>query len=359
MKLGCLAYSSNNGLGIQSQALVEHLKPAKVMQVDLSGLNGSKQYPERLPNSQIVKGYPRGEDIKIFLKGLDCVLVAETPLSYYLFARARELGIKTAQIPNWEFLDYFAYPQFPKPDMIISPSKWHFDELQTFSQANNIKCIYLHHPVDRQKLPQRVIKQARTFLHVVGKSAAHDRNGTETVIQASKYLKTDAKILIHFQGEQGLSHQATNSYADYVALLANTGVTNITIQQNEFDNYWDVYTDGDVLLMPRRYGGNCLPMNEALSVGMPVIMTDISPNNQFLPRNWLVPATKISEFTPRTVIDIYGSDPEVIANKIDEFYNMNESQMWFENIQAGKLANSISWQSMKPQYITALEGLCR
>lgn len=359
MNLGILAYSSNNGLGIQTQALVKHLKPFKVMQVDLSSLNSAKQYPERLPGSQIVQGYPKGQDIEEFLQDLDCVMVAETPLNYHLFSRARELGIKTVQIPNWEFFDYFWYPNHPKPDLIISPSMWHYDDLKKFCKQHGIKLVYLHHPVDRDDLPLRQIKQARTFLHIAGRAAAHDRNGTNTVIEAGKYIKSDAKVLIHFQGEQGMGHQSTSTLADYVNKLAHENVrSNVTIRVNEFDNYADVYRGGDVLLLPRRYGGNCLPLNEALSCGMPVIMPDISPNDHLLPRDWLLPAKKISEFTPRTVIDIYGVDPKVLAAKIDEMAGYDTERMKDESMVADALAQEISWETMAPAYWRELNELC-
>lgn len=360
IRMGLVCYSSNNGLGVQTQGLAEHLEPSKIMCVDLSGLNKTNQYPERFPDAQFVYGYPTNEDIDIFLEDLDCVLVAETPLNYYLFARARELGIKTAQIPNYEFFDYYWYPNHPKPDLIISPSKWHYEELKTFTDEHGIGLTYLHHPVDRKKLKFKLRKEAKTFLHTAGRSAAYDRNGTEIVIDAAKLLKSNAKIRIHFQGEQGLSHQATNSYEDYLKRLGDESkYPNVKILKYEYERYQDIYDTGDVLLLPRRYGGNCLPMNEALSRGMPVIMTDISPNNQFLPEHWLIPAQKIAEFTPRTTIDIYDSNPVALAAKIDQFAEMNESTMLANNKLADDLADKISWDKMKLKYLKVLSDLCR
>lgn len=39
------------------------------------------------------------------------------------------------------------------------------------------------------------------------------------------------------------------------------------------------------MILPRKYAGLCLPMNEALMSGLPVIMTDIEPNNVILPKS--------------------------------------------------------------------------
>ena len=62
---------------------------------------------------------------------------------------------------------------------------------------------------------------------------------------------------------------------------------------------------------------NCLPTNEALMSGLPVIMTDTSPNNEWLPKEWLVKCKKVGQFMTRTMIDIYGSDIKYLAKKID------------------------------------------
>lgn len=359
MKLGLIARSDNTGLGAQTWEFYKHMHPVKTMVIDIGKLNGNAQHPERYPDGIFIKGFPTNADVDRFLEGLDVVFLAEAVYNFYLYTRAKELGIKVANQYNYEFFDWIVNPLLPTPDMFIAPSKWHYDTINAWCSDNNIKHTYLHCPVNRELLPKRKITQARIFLHVAGKSAAFDRNGTDNVIDASLYLKTDAKILIHFQGNQGLPHQATNTIEGYKRRLFNHGnPAKVIFQVEELENYADIYAKGDVMILPRRYGGNCLPLNEALSVGMPVIMPDISPNNQFLPPNWLLPATKINEFTPRTVIDIYDVSPVALAAKIDQFYTMSESAMWFENIKADDLAQTISWQALKPEYERVLGELC-
>lgn len=362
MKIGLIARDDNSGLGTQTHEFFKHMQPYKTLVVDISKFNGNKTYPERYPvdfSVHRVYGFPTNEQVDNFLQDLDVVFIAEAAYNPYLYIRAKDLGVKTAVQHNYEFNDWLVKPDYPKPDMLISPSMWHFDDTQAWCEANGVEHVYLHCPVDRDLLKMRTIKQARTFLHTAGRSAAYDRNGTATVIDASKHLRTNAKIVIHFQGEQGLGHQTTGTIQDYVDRIEASGdPKKVTLEQIEFDNYADVYNQGDVLLLPRRYGGNCLPVNEALSVGMPVIMTDISPNNSLLPKAWLVPAYKINEFTPRTKVDIYEADPRILAQKIDNFYNMTESQMWFANIEAGDIAKEISWPTLKPEYERALRELC-
>jgi glycosyltransferase involved in cell wall biosynthesis len=333
----------------------------KTLVVDMSAHNGNKQYPERYPTGAVfTNGIPTLGDIEEFLQDLDCVFVAEAPYSYWLYERARQLGVKVAVAYNYEFFDWFKYPHLSKPDMLIAPSRWHYYDVQRWCEQHNIKHQYLHWPVDRDKLPLRPITKAHTFLHVVGRAAAHDRNGTLTVIEAAKHVKSDAVIKMHFQGEQGIGHQVTHKLGDYQQAVesAQAAGARIEISVSDYDDYQDVYREGDVLLLPRRYGGNCLPMNEALSCGMPVVMTNVSPNNSFLDTTWLVDAQLEATFEPRTVIGIFSARPEDLAYKIDEFAAMSESQMQAHSAIADGLAQSIDWKVMRKQYVDTLEALC-
>lgn len=360
MKLGLIARADNSGLGMQTWEFYNHMKPAKTLVVDMSSHNGNRVYPYRYPDATWSRGIPNTGTINEFLNDLDVVFVAEAPYNYYIYERAKQLGIKTAVQYNYEFFDWFLYKHFPTPDMLIAPSMWHYYDVDAWARERNIKHTYLHCPVNRNKLPFHQIKQFKVFLHVAGRAAAHDRNGTMTVIECAKYLQSDAKILIHFQGQQGIGHQVTHTLDDYASVVAAHNIKgNIIVRHEEIENYQDIYKGADILVLPRRYGGNCLPMNEALSCGMPVIMPAVSPNIDFLDRSWLVPAQLKDQFRPRTVIDIYDVDPQELAFKIDSFAQMSEEETNAHNIIANALAEKIDWSQMRSQYITTLEYLCK
>jgi len=77
----------------------------------------------------------------------------------------------------------------------------------------------------------------------------------------------------------------------------------------------------DAMVLPRRYAGLCLPMNEALMSALPVFMTDISPNNYILPKEWLVETSLISLFRTKVRIELFEANKEKLANQIDEYVN--------------------------------------
>ena len=51
MKLGLIARMDNTGLGVQTTEFYKNMYPDKTMVVDISHLNGTKQYPERYPDA--------------------------------------------------------------------------------------------------------------------------------------------------------------------------------------------------------------------------------------------------------------------------------------------------------------------
>jgi len=357
LRHGLIARADNTGLGNQTYEYYLAMKPTKVLVIDIGMFNQNVSYHNRYPDAKVIYGMPNDDDIREFLEGLDVVFTAESPYNPNLYDIAREMGVKTANQYNYEFTTWLENENEPIPDLLIAPSTWYFDRIQQVAERRGVKHIHLKCPVNRDRIPYIERESFRRFLHPAGKSAAYDRNGTECVIEASQYLETDAKIVIKFQGEQGLGHQATRTVDEYKQLVYERGNPDkVEFICEDTPNYEDVYKLGDVLILPRRYGGNCLPLNEALASGMPVIMPDISPN-QHLPRMWLVPANHTGEVLARTMVDTYSVDPRELAKKIDEFYRMDGNDVILNTNLADNMARLNSWDNMKEKYLEALCSL--
>lgn len=348
MRIGLIARADNTGLGNQTYEFYRHMKPHKTMVVDISHLNGNINHFDRYPDGQVIQGFPKSHNIDEFLQDLDVVFVAESPYNYYLYQRARELGVKTAVQYNYEFFDWYSHPNLPTPDMLIAPSRWHYDKVEEFCKERDIKHVYLHCPVNREALPFVEKRQARKLLHVAGKPAAWDRNGTESVLDAMEFINEDVEVYITVQSPKYMEDWIKRGKGSPKLHFLDTST---------LADYTQLYKDMDVMLLPRRYGGNCLPLNEALSTGMPVIMPDVSPNNMLLPPMWLIPAQKVGEFKPRMIVDIMGVNPLDLAHKIDEMARDTENAVHNSRV-ADAIAKQIDWKFMEPMYREALESLC-
>lgn len=335
---GMIVRMDNSGLGIQTWEAYRHLKPDRVMVVDMSQYRSVSQFPERYPNFFMrVKSMPSKEQVDTFLEGLDAVFTCETPYSFYLLQRARDLGIRTIVQPNYEFAPWMNRPKLPRPDLFVVPSPWHYDEFP------DLKTL-LPVPIATDRFTVHESSSARKFVHVVGMPAAHDRNGTEAVVKALKFVDSQIAVEI-FTQKPG-----------YVDSLLSAGVVprNVRVQVNGTmpQYYWQMYAAQDVLLLPRRYGGLSLPVNEALGAGIPVVMPDIEPNNLWLPADWLVPTRDSFQFIPGRLanpIEVYDPDPLYLAAKIDQ---LADDSLFYQRClkQARILRERYSWQSMHDLY---------
>lgn len=349
LKIGlCGARMDNIGLGVQTWEIFNNLQPFKTLVVNSEPCNGNKQYPERFHGMGVrqARTIPHRVDVKKesilqFCANLDVIICCETPYNYYLFDLAKRRRIKTVLQYNWEFLDYLDRPFLPRPDCLASPSYWHLDEAQ---QRFNAK--HLPVPINRQLLPFVKKTRFKEFLHLAGIRVDHDRNGTEQAILAAAQVP-EINLTVKVQNE-GWAEQWRKDF----------NFSNVKIIGCNTVNYFDNYTGFDALLFPRKYGGLCLPMQEALSCGMPVIMTDCSPNDEMLPPEWLVTSTVTSTFKSRGYdVEINTADVSNLADKLRWFAGLNETEAAKESEHADYLAQELSWDIWNDKYIEFFKSI--
>lgn len=371
MKLGLWgARMDNSGLGMQTWEFFRHMKPYKTMVLDISVLEKTparvmKQYPERYDTDGLVdketpqmtvsymQGIPDEGDIRQFLEGLDCVFIAESAYNMDFYRIARQMGVKTAVQYNYEFFDWYEGSIFHAnpPDLFIAPSTWHFDNVSALCERYqkkglDIKHVYLHCPVATDKIKRRHIDGAHRFVHIAGRPADHDRNGTYIFLQALMLMPNDLRGIVYTQDKK-LYNEIKSEFPS-VEVKYNT------------PKYDEMYKKGSILVLPRKYGGNCLPMNEALAAGMPVIMSKVSPQVDFLPKKWLInaPENTSVDFAPRGFrVGIHEADPAELAFRMRWFKSLSSQDMLEQSNIAYDLAQSISWEQMKPKYNEVFEAL--
>jgi len=275
--------------------------------------------------------WPNRDDIDWLLKDIDVLWVYETPLNYELFTEAKKRGIKIILYLNYEFLDYLQQIGLPKPDLFICPTSWGYERAKKLGPT-----IVLRQPVEI-KDKRKIIKMTR-FVHVAGRPAVHDRNGTRTFIEFA---------LASPQYSYRLYIQPTEPIKELYRTVEHLDFEIIQNPRQE-----QLYETGDAMVLPRRYGGLCLPMLESLAVGMPVVMPRIVPNNDLLPKEWLSPANKISEFQARTTIDIHETTIKDLTSTIENIPARKS------NHQAYRIAQKHSWENLKPLYLETIENVC-
>ena len=359
VKIGLVARADRTGLATLTWEFARHLHPHRVVVVEPQWSGSGQRVDPSMYDDHLVMGsrpYPGVgmiEDpvIDEFLDDLDVVFTAETPYNHWLFERARQRGVKTVLQPMFEFLDWPLPPGVAGPDLYAVPSRWRWDDYPFENK------VLLPVPVNRDALPYRRRESLHTLLHTVGTGAGHDRNGTALVVEAMRLLprRVDVRLTIRSH------HKVPRARRRRIKTIARIA-----------DRYTDVYHDEDVYLMPRKYGGLCLPLNEASACGMPVLMTDISPQSALLPAGALLPAHRVASFATHTdallpaqqagsidahaEIEVFETTPRAIADRITELHADPELVAALSDA-ADAYADSISWARMTPEYTRVFEEL--
>jgi hypothetical protein len=178
-------------------------------------------------------------------------------------------------------------------------------------------------------------------VHVAGHRAVGDRNGTELVMQSLPLIKTPVTMRIIGQdgvGTIGGRAMRRNLANDVTVEVCETGV----------DDRWSMYDGAHVVLLPRRYGGLCLPAQEAMQAGLVPVMTDCEPN-----RWWPIipiPAGKgRSQRVPYGQVETWVAHPRNIARRIDEL-NWNRQLLVDGRAASLEWAAAHTWEALGPMY---------
>lgn len=348
-KIAIIARSDLTGLGIQSRNWVRLLKPSKVIVIDSSSFNGNEQYHSVYSqyNPIIIDGFIKNSDIDLILKDVDVLLTFEIPYNYELFRVARERGIKTILQNNWEFTDYLQRQHLPMPDLLVNHSYWHLDDQKSLWPDITEYCAtpvfiedYEDTYVENINRPFGKIR----FLHIAGRKTYEDRNGTQDLLNAVKLIPKDVDFELVIKTQ--------------TAEIGDVNDSRVIIDTSSPKDEKELYWNFDCVIMPRRYGGACLPMNEALAAGLPVIMTDIDPNNKILPETWLVKAEKKTAFMARTMIDVYSAYQLELAKTIINFTNIDYDDLSECKLEARNIAeNEYGSEAVKEKWDLLLQKL--
>lgn len=328
MRIGLIARADQTGLGHQTLEFYRAMRPAKTLCIDLTGINRqmgkeTQYHQDWYPDATHTPFPLKAHVIEEWLKDLDVVFTCETPYNHHLFDVARERGIRTVRQFNYEFLDYLHDPTLPKPDLLLAPSKWMWHTLRAKCKGWGVRLDYLPVPVATDRFKPKVRAKAKRFIHIAGHPTAGDRNGTEIVRNAMPLVKSDAEVVIY--------------------------------EADHAKEYWELF-DGDVLLLPRTYGGLSLQLQESQAAGMVPMIGKHDPYAEEAV-GIQVASEKGESLQTRPGVNIERNcvDPKELAKAIDTLYDMDISLLSQYSVD---WADAHSWESLKPAYESLLRSVC-
>jgi len=328
MNLGLIARADNSGLSTQSWEFWRHMKPERTLIVLRNHRTRGECHEMRYAGGdgevRITRMYPTTKDAAWITSGVRWVFSAETAYSTRMWDHSRRNRSKICIQANPELYDY------ERADLLLPATNWRTDVFPSFK--------VLPVPVNRDVLPPRGVARVRTFYHV-NSTAMEDRNGTDLVLSACRYMKSPARLLI--RGGEPETRQ-----------IGPVEVTWLGPFHGPYHDHWPVLADA--LVLPRRYGGLCLPMQEAASLGLPIIALDTDPYVDLIDPGLQVPGhvhhqvhMKGGEF------DIHTCRPATLGLTMDRLYDSNDLAA-LASRRSLAWANRHSWAAMLDDYKNVL-----
>lgn len=338
MKVGLIARADDRGLGHMTWEFHRHLQPERTLVVREPGAEaqGFAPHLDRYPDGLVVRfdgGMLPEAEVRDWLQGLDVLYSAETFYDWHLVQWAAEAGVATVL----HTMPEFHHLHVPPTSSVWAPTPWRIDHLPLPTRLVPVPVATDRFPM---AAPARDPGRLRV-LHVAGHRAAADRNGTTQLLQALRYTRQPVHVRLVTQ-DQALPSAAR--------LPANVYVHRET---GGVADYWDLYDDADVLVLPRRYGGLCLPVQEAMAAGLAVVLPDTAPNDWWPALR--VPGRERGHITTAAgQLSLYAADPQQLAQLLDQLA-ADPDLVAAAQLGALAWANLHSWQALAPLYRAELE----
>jgi len=342
VKVGLIARAEDRGLGIQSWEFYRAMRPERTLLVDMGQLaRGFPAHRDRYPDATLAHfdgGRLPEATVRDWLRGLDVVFTAETFYDWRLPRWAAEHGVATVCQLNPEF---HAAGVASGVTRWWAPTCWRFEHLPPGTRVVPVPVAGDRFPLER---PPR--DGPLRLLHVVGHRALADRNGTVPTTEALRRVRGPVTATLATQDARLAANR-----------LNRRGVT-VGVRLNGVRNYWDVYRGQDVLILPRRYGGLCLPVQEAMASGLAVVMTDTEPQASTWPATLVRSRPGRPLHVPAGDIRPVDVDAVSLARAIDEL--VGDDAAVVEQQEASlRWARANTWEALRPLYERELADACR
>lgn len=328
MRLGLIARCDRGGLAAQTYELWRHLKPDKTLVLDVESSRGPSE-PGKITDEhgevRVCRGFPARREWQWLTSHIDVILTVETPYASALCSFAARTKTRVVVQANPELFD----PRECPDSIVILPTSWESHRVEG--------ATVLPLPVPTDMLPYRHRDGVRTFVHQWA-PAFHDRNGTEVLLAALPSITVPCNLIVRGPAK--------------LKLPARVGHVEVVHDRRQYANYWEGWPEeADCLVLPRRFGGLSLPMMEAAALGMPIITTDLAPQNEWVPRPGLVKVKPGPHYVRMKggQFPVWDVDPVALALAMDRMVRDNE-QASFCSHASRLYARCNSWAWMLPEY---------
>jgi len=324
MKIGIISVYFDRGSGVIcqqiKQALRWHVPNCNISILARMSVAGNKKqikfWDEYFhPNILLYPEYQISDEDFLWwvvFNKLDTVIFVEEQHTKNLVPICNKLGIKSINYVVWEFINPAELEYYRQFTHIVCPTKSTYNLLKNEYLLENAVYIPWGIDLDQYTFQEPIPKEKPIIFFPAGFGGVSDRKNEKAVIDAFSYICPRDKAILHIHTQQ----------ENQSARAQNVIKTSGTVDSNQLIKY---YQEGDLVVLPSRWEGNCLPLLESLALGRPVIVTDCAPLNERVLEGKNGYLIKVKEF--KEVPNIFVKSCEVdIVDFAEKMIYMSENK---------------------------------
>lgn len=317
------------GLAALTREVHRHLRPSKTLLLDLANAGRGPCDPDDYEHGQVFPFDWRGSltqaAVEWLCDGVEQVWTAET---FYtadpdgatsLLHHAHRCGVETHVYTMPELAPWTSPYTKPRPRKMTTPTAYMHHLL---AEATILPC-----PVARDRLPFVQRDEVRHVFHPTG-HAMRDRNGTRIFLDALANVITPLHVTIRYSQTWLKQQQWTT--------VPHVGHHDVEWVEDGGSDYWrSIPVDADLLVLPRRYAGLSLPLQEAASRGVPALVLASDPYADAPFTHTLTPTRSEEVRMKGGLVPVWTADPRALAAAVERLVREPE-----QNAKASAAADS-------------------
>ena len=328
-RVGLVARCTDSGLGHLSKSFYDNYPVFSTLCVTDADPR-YRDHADWFPDATFVRmADMRNFPFTRFLSNIDVLFSYETFYERELLQQAQRMQVRTVLMGMPELTRRRGNQGFlGDPNEYVWPTTW------LKPKDEKLLPVPVQYPEDisapLEDGPLRVV-------HVGGSGAIGDRNGTEIFLSALKRVKSQVYVRLCLSGP---------NQCKLVGIPDN-----VTIEiRRDVPDPFHMYADAHVMMMPRRYGGLCLPVHEALGYGLVVWLTDYVYKTGDYPTTLMLDSEPgLLQRVPVGRIRTHVVDPSTVADAIDMIAERRELLVGVKD-QNSAWVKEHSWAQLKPVY---------